>query len=287
MTASQLVRRLMLALCFSMVVAVVFAQAQQGEKEYVPVERQDGKDVVWLPTAQALVDNMLDMAKVTSQDYVIDLGSGDGRLVITAAKRGARALGIEYNPDMVALSKRNATKEGVSDRAQFIKADLYESDFSQATVITMFLLPEINMKLRPRILNLKPGIRIVSNSFDMADWYADETAKIEDQQLCKEYCTAYLWIVPAKVEGAWKLPQGELVLQQSFQMISGTLNSGGKMVPIANGRLRGEQITFSVGPAWYTGRVSGDAMSGTFGPAGGTATWTATRTGQGVQAPSK
>jgi precorrin-6B methylase 2 len=287
MIQSRFVRRLMLALCFSMAVTVVFAQAQQGEKEYVPVERQNGKDVVWLPTAQALVDRMLDMAKMTSQDYVIDLGSGDGRLVITAAKRGARALGIEYNPDMVALSKRDAAKEGVSDRAQFIKADLYESDFSQATVITMFLLPEINLKLRPRILNLKPGTRIVSNSFDMSDWYADETAKIEDQQACKEYCTAYLWIVPAKVEGTWKLPQGELVLQQTFQMISGTLNSGGKMVPITNGRLKGEQIGFSVGPTWYTGRVSGDAMSGTFGPGGGAATWRATRIGQGAQAPSK
>jgi SAM-dependent methyltransferase len=287
MISCRLVRRLMLALCFSMVVAVVFAQAQQGEKEYVPVERQDGKDVVWLPTAQALVDNMLDMAKVTSQDYVIDLGSGDGRLVITAAKRGARALGIEYNPDMVALSKRNATKEGVSDRAQFIKADLYESDFSQATVITMFLLPEINLKLRPRILGLKPGTRIVSNSFDMSDWHADETAKIEDQKLCSEYCNAYLWIVPAKVEGAWKLPQGEFALQQTFQMVTGTLTSGGKIVPIANGRLKGEQISFSVGPTWYTGRVSGDSMSGTLGPAGGTATWTATRNGGATRAPTR
>jgi SAM-dependent methyltransferase len=224
---------------------------------------------------------------VTPQDYVIDLGSGDGRLVITAAKRGARALGIEYNPDMVALSKRNAAQEGVSDRAQFVKADLYESDFSQATVITMFLLPEINLKLRPRILNLKPGTRIVSNSFDMSDWYADETAKIDDPKLCREYCNAYLWIVPAKVEGTWKLSQGELALQQTFQMVTGTLNSGGKMVAITNGRLKGEQISFSVGPTWYTGRVSGNAMSGTFGPAGGAATWTATRVGQGVQAPSK
>jgi SAM-dependent methyltransferase len=220
---------------------------------------------------------MLDMANVTSQDYVIDLGSGDGRLVIAAAKRGARAHGIEYNPDMVALSKRNAAREGVADRATFVKADIYESDFSQATVITMFLLPEINLKLRPQILNLKPGTRIVSNSFDMSDWVADETIRIEDKQLCTEYCTAYLWIVPAKVGGTWRLPQGELVLEQRFQMISGTLDSEGKKVAITNGRLKGEQISFSVGPAWYTGRMTGDEMRGTFGTGGSGAAWSARR----------
>jgi SAM-dependent methyltransferase len=241
------------------------------------VERQDGKDVVWLPTAKSLVDRMLDMANVTSQDYVIDLGSGDGRLVIAAAKRGARAHGIEYNADMVALSKRNAAREGVADRATFVKADIYESDFSQATVLTLFLLPEINLKLRPQILNLKPGTRIVSNSFDMSDWVADETARIEDRQQCTEYCSAYLWIVPAKVEGTWRLPQGELVLQQRFQMVSGTLDSGGKTVAITNGRLKGEQISFSAGPVWYTGRVTGDEMRGTFGTGGNETAWGARR----------
>src|SRR5204863_7133732 len=127
----------------------------QQTQTFQPTIGQPGKDVVWVPTPQALVDKMLDMAKVTSQDYVIDLGSGDGRTVITAAKRGARALGIEYNPDMVDLSKRNAAVEGVTDKATFMKADLFESDFSQATVITMFLLPDINLKLRPKILDLK------------------------------------------------------------------------------------------------------------------------------------
>src|SRR5262249_17261428 len=175
-------------------------------------------------TNQALVDKMLDMAKTTAQDYVIDLGSGDGRTVITAAKRGARAMGIEYNPDMVELSKRNATKEGVTQRANFMKADLFETDFSQATVITMFLLPDINRKLRPKILDLKPGTRIVSNTFTMGDWKPDETASITDN--CSNWCTALLWIVPAKVGGTWHLPQGELKLTQTFQDVSGSLTAG-------------------------------------------------------------
>src|SRR5690349_14708089 len=165
--------------CSSFALAQATQEAPPGTKEesaYQPSVGQEGKDVVWVPTPQALVDKMLDMAKVTPKDYVIDLGSGDGRTVITAAKRGAKALGIEYNPEMVELSKRNAAKEGVSDKASFMKADLFESDFSQAQVITMFLLPSINMKLRPKILNLKPGTRIVSNTFDMEDWKPDEDA---------------------------------------------------------------------------------------------------------------
>src|SRR5882724_12992968 len=165
-----------LALCAPLAARV--AQAQPA-KEYQPEVGQAGKDVVWVPTPQALVDKMLDMSKLTPKDYLIDLGSGDGRTVITAAKRGSKALGIEYNPEMVELSKRNAAKEGVSDKANFVKADLFESDFSQAQVITMFLLPSINIKLRPKILDLKPGTRIVSNSFDMEDWKADETATAE------------------------------------------------------------------------------------------------------------
>jgi len=159
----------------------------QPANEFQPEVGQAGKDVVWVPTPQALVDKMLEMAKVTPKDYVIDLGSGDGRTVITAAKHGSKALGIEYNPDMVELSKKNAAKEGVSDKASFMKADLFESDFSQAQVITMFLLPSINLKLRPKILDLKPGTRIVSNSFDMEDWKPDQTERVEG---CTNWCTA-------------------------------------------------------------------------------------------------
>jgi hypothetical protein len=258
MLTSRLLRQLFLTLLLAVVFPQSYVLAQSAQKEYQPQVGQEGKDVIWVPTPQALVDKMLDMAKVTPQDYVIDLGSGDGRTVITAAKRGAKALGIEYNPDMVELSKRNAAKEGVSDKASFVKADLFESDLSQATVITMFLLPDINLRLRPKILDLKPGTRIVSNSFTMGEWKADETTTVKDG--CASYCTAYLWIVPAKVEGTWKLPQGEIALTQTFQMISGTLKNGSNTAQISNGKLNGDQITFTAGGAQYRGRVNGNAM---------------------------
>ena len=258
-----------LALCAALAAGV--AQAQPA-KEFQPEVGQAGKDVVWVPTPQALVDKMLEMAKLTPKDYLIDLGSGDGRTVITAAKRGSKALGIEYNPEMVELSKRNAAKEGVSDKASFRKADLFESDFSQAQVITMFLLPSINVKLRPKILNLKPGTRIVSNTFDMGEWKPDETATLPG---CNSWCTAHLWIVPAKTEGTWKLPQGELTIKQSFQMITGTLKSANATTPI-NGKLNGDQISFSAGNSSYTGRVNGNAMEGTVGGN----KWSATRAAQ-------
>jgi precorrin-6B methylase 2 len=274
MNESRLACRPFFALCLALFLACGLAQAQPA-KEYEPSVGQEGKDVVWVPTPQELVDKMLDMAKVTPKDYVIDLGSGDGRTVITAAKRGSKALGIEYNPDMVELSKRNAAKEGVGDKANFVKADLFESDFSQAQVITMFLLPSINIKLRPKILNLKPGTRIVSNSFDMEDWKADETATASG---CDHWCTAHLWIVPAKVGGTWKLPQGELNLKQTFQMISGTLRNGNVTTPIS-GKLNGDQISFTAGAAQYTGRVNGNAIEGTVkGRSDGK--WTATRAGR-------
>ena len=287
MIASRYLRQSLLALCLSVAVAAVFAQAQPAKQEYEPQVGQEGKDVVWVPTSQALVDKMLDMAKVTPNDYVIDLGSGDGRTVITAAKRGTRALGIEYNPDMVELSNRNAAKEGVSDKASFAKADLFESDFSKATVITMFLLPDINLKLRPKILDLKPGTRIVSNSFTMAEWTADETATANEAEGCRSYCTAYLWIVPAKAEGTWQQPQGELTLKQSFQMITGTLKSGANTILIANGRMRGDQITFAAGGAQYSGRVSANAIEGTVKSGGNNSKWSATRAGKPAAGPSR
>ncbi|MGE5818238.1 MAG: class I SAM-dependent methyltransferase [Deltaproteobacteria bacterium] len=258
MIAAHSIRKIVLAFSLLLFAAGAVAQAQPAKEEYQPQVGQAGKDVVWVPTPQALVDRMLDMGKVTAKDYVIDLGSGDGRTVITAAKRGAKALGIEYNPDMVELSKRNAAKEGVTDKASFVKADLFESDFSQATVITMFLLPDINLRLRPKILNLKPGTRIVSNSFDMGEWKPDETVNAGEG--CTNWCTAYLWIVPAKVEGTWKLPQGELALKQTFQMVSGTLKNGANTTQISNGKLNGDQISFTAGGTQYTGRVNGNMM---------------------------
>ena len=244
----------------------------QAAREYEPRVGQAGKDVVWVPTPDALVERMLNLANVTADDFLIDLGSGDGRTVIAAAKRGARAHGIEYNPEMVELSKRNAANERVSERATFAKEDLFQSDFSKATVITMFLLPQINLKLRPKILDLKPGTRIVSNTFDMGDWKPDQTSTVPG---CNSWCTAHLWIVPAKVEGTWNLTQGELTLKQTFQTISGTLKSASNVTPI-NGKLNGEQISFSAGNISYTGRVNGNSMEGS---TGGTK-WSATKAGK-------
>ena len=263
-------RRLLLIFVLAAVAVEASAQTQTA-KPFEPQSGQPGKDVVWVPTPQPTVDLMLDLAKVTPQDYVIDLGSGDGRTVITAAKRGATGHGIEYNPDMVALSQRNATAQGVAAKATFAKADLFESDFSKATVITMFLLPSINMQLRPKILDMKPGTRIVSNAFDMEDWQPDETGTAAN---CNQWCKAMLWIVPAKVGGTWRLGQGDLTLTQNFQMLSGTL--GG--TPIVNGRLRGDQVTFEAGGARYTGRVTGETIEGTSTSGANTSKFSASRT---------
>jgi SAM-dependent methyltransferase len=276
MVLSRFVRQSVFVLCLSVIAAGLFVQIA-ASAEYQPTVGQPGKDVVWVPTCQVLVERMLDMAKVTAEDYVIDLGSGDGRTVITAAKRGARTMGVEYNPDMVALSKKNAAAEGVGDKAVFVHGDIFETDFTKATVLTMFLLPELNLNLRPQILDLKPGTRVVSNSFTMGEWTADETALVDSKGDCGDYYTAYLWIVPAKVEGTWKLPQGDLTLKQTFQTLSGTLKSGGKTSPVTNGRLSGDQITFSVQGANYFGRVTGSTMEGTFKSTGSTGKWSATQ----------
>lgn len=255
---------LMLALVVS---APAYAQAAAGQKPFEPQVGQAGKDVVWVPTPQEVVDKMLDMAKVTKNDFVMDLGSGDGRTVITAAKRGARAMGVEYNPEMVELSKKNAAEAGVGDRATFIQADLFETDLSKADVITMFLLPSINLKLRPKILDLKPGTRIASNTFTMEDWQADETATISDG-CSSSWCTALFWVVPAKVAGTWSTPNGELQMTQTFQMISGTLGT-----QAIEGRLRGNAITFIAGTTKYSGTVNGNVIKGS-----APGSWTATKT---------
>jgi len=275
MRLSQCVRYSVMAVSISLISAGAFAQAPPATGPFQPTVGQPGKDVVWVPTPQLVVDKMLDMAKATPQDYVMDLGSGDGRTVITAAKRGIRAHGVEYNPDMVELSKQNAVAEKVADKATFVKADLFETDFSQATVITMFLLPDINLKLRPKILDLKPGTRIVSNTFTMGDWVADETVRVENG--CASYCSAYLWIVPSKVEGTWKSAQSEVRITQTFQMLSGTVVSGGNNTPITNGKMVGDQITFTAGNSQYSGRVTGGAIEGTIRTGTNSASWRATK----------
>ena len=263
------IRNFTLVLCLFL--AATSGYAQTTDNNFVPRSGQEGKDVVWVPTPQELVDAMLDLAKVTSADYVIDLGSGDGRTVITAAKRGATALGIEYNPDMVELAKRAAIEEGVSARAKFIKADLFESDFSKATVITMFLLTEINLKLRPIILDMKPGTRIVSNTFDMGEWEPDQTIHLTELNI--GWSTAHFWVVPAKVEGTWKLDGGQIKFTQTFQNISGTLTIGNAATEFS-GKLNGDKISFKAGGTEYIGTVKGNTMSGT--RAGG-GSWKATR----------
>jgi hypothetical protein len=279
MTASQFARRSIAALTLSLFAAAGFAQDKPAAQEYQPEVGQSGKDVVWVPTSQALVDKMLDLGKLTPKDFHMDLGSGDGRTVITAAKRGANSLGIEYNPDMVALSQRAAAKEGVSARARFMKADLFETDFSKADLITLFLLPDINLKLRPKILDLKPGTRIVSNSFTMGEWQHDRSVQATGKEGCESYCTAYLWIVPAKVEGTWKLPDGELTLKQTFQMLTGSLKTGGRETAV-KGRMNGDQISFKAGEAQYRGRVTGEAIKGTIKSGGGATEWSASRVGR-------
>ncbi|MBI4520523.1 MAG: class I SAM-dependent methyltransferase [Gemmatimonadetes bacterium] len=249
--------------------------AAQGQEPFTPVVGQEGKDVVWVPTPPSLVEKMLDMAEVTPQDFVVDLGSGDGRNVVAAAKRGARALGVEYNPDMVELSRRNAAEAGVGDRATFVQGDMFEADFSKATVLALFLLPDNLRRLTPKFLDLQPGTRIVGNTFGIGDWLPDATERSEDN--CESWCTALLWIVPAKVEGVWRLEDGDLALTQSFQMVSGTLTAEGVATPIVDGRLRGRDISFAAVGAAYTGRISGDTMSGTVTDGSASRAWSAKR----------
>jgi SAM-dependent methyltransferase len=231
----------------------LLAQQQTQNSGFIPRVGQPGKDVIWVPTPTELVNKMLEIAQVSSEDIVIDLGSGDGRTVIAAAKLGAHATGIEYNPDMVALSKKNAEEAGVSDKTEFIEADLFSYDLSKATVITMFLMPDINLKLRPKLLDMKPGTRVVSNTFTMGEWEPDYEVMTDENW--NSWYTALMWIIPAKVDGIWKLEKGELTLRQEFQMIYGTYSHDNKISNILEGRLNGDMITFNIDGAIYTGIV--------------------------------
>ncbi len=269
---SRFFRLTFIVIFLSSVFGSAFAQKEQTDSNFEPYSGQAGKDVVWVPTPQVLVDKMLDIAKVTSNDFVIDLGSGDGRTVITAAKRGARARGVEFNPKMVELSKRNAKKEGVSDKAEFVQGDLFLTDLSQATVITMFLLTDINLKLRPRLLALKPGTRIVTNTFRMGEWEPDETVTADD---CDSWCDALLWIVPAKADGDWQMPEGELRLEQEFQKLKGTIKTNKGRSRISEGRLNGNQITFMADDEKYSGIINGNSISGSISSDGKSRKWNA------------
>lgn len=259
-------------------VAATQGAAQTLPPLAAPRPGQPGKDVVWVPTPVPMVEKMLDMARVTPQDYVIDLGSGDGRNVIAAARRGARALGVEYNPDLVVLSRRAAVEAGVADKAIFVEGDMFEADISQATVLALFLLPDHLRRLTPKFLDLKPGSRIVSNTYDMGGgWSPDATETVRGN--CVSFCLAVLYIVPAKVAGSWHLDSGDLTLVQEYQNVSGTFEVAGIRVPVENGTLRGNEINFVINKVEYNGRVNGDNMEGV---ASGrmTRNWSATKWSQ-------
>lgn len=243
---------------------------------YAPRRGQAGKDVVWIPSEQAVVDTMLDLAGLTRDDVLFDLGSGDGRIVIGAARRGARAMGVEFDPALVDLSRRLAEEAGVSDRASFVRGDIFETDLSRATVITMFLLPELNLRLRPALLALRPGTRVVSNTFTMDDWLPDGSATVRNG--CQTWCVAFLWLVPERVEGTWQLGGSRLALRQRFQEVSGTKQDpGGDAETLEGGLLTGARIGFRVGNSLYEGVVNRERMEGTVEAPGRRDQWHATR----------
>jgi hypothetical protein len=265
--------------------AIALPAAAQKDKNYEPHVGQAGKDVIWVPTPDEVVDRMLRMAQVTPNDYVVDLGAGDGKIAIAAAKKfGARALGIEYDAEMARHAQRNVERAGVAGRARIVQGDIFVSDFSQATVVTMYLLPALNLKLRPQILDMRPGTRVVSHSFSMDDWEADEVSSLDGRR-------AYYWVVPAKVAGTWMLDfagggaagKHELALEQRFQNFEGTVALGSLLGGLREARLRGFQIAFAyVDNAGvrreFSGRVSGARMEGSFRADNGTeGRWSATK----------
>jgi hypothetical protein len=268
------------ALLFAAFLAFALPAGAQP-KEYEPQVGQSGKDVIWVPTPDEVVDRMLRMAQVTPSDFVVDLGAGDGKIAIAAAKKfGARSMGIEYNPEMAKHAMRNAEKAGVAGKAKIVQGDIFASDFTHATVVTMYLLPALNMKLRPQILQMRPGTRVVSHSFTMEDWEPDETSSMDGRR-------AYFWIVPANVMGSWTLEAAgekrELALEQKFQKIEGSVVAGSMHMGLRDARLRGAAISF----AWvdqagvrrdFSGRVTGGRMEGSFRADNGTeGRWTATK----------
>ena len=225
---------------------------------YKPTVGQPGKDAVWVPTSHAMVEKMLDHAGVTPQDFVIDLGSGDGRTIIAAARRGARGLGVEYNADLVEFARREAAAANVADKAAFEQGDMYEADISKATVLALFLLPSNLEKLASKFLALPPGTRIVVNTFWMDDWTPDDTQTMQDG--CDSWCTSHLIIVPASVEGRWRAADGVLSLTQKYQMVEGTYTDASGTSRPVTGRLRGNAITLSVGATEYEGAVRGSSI---------------------------
>jgi SAM-dependent methyltransferase len=270
----------LVALAWLLLAAGARAQAPPpaaAQPPYVPKVGQAGKDVVWVPTPPALVETMLDLAKVTRDDFVIDLGSGDGRNIIAAARRGARGLGVEFNPAMVALSQQNAREAGVADRATFVEGDMYVADISKATVMAIYLLPTNMDTLLPRFQALTPGTRIVANTFGFSDWDPDERDVVKESA-CSDWCEALLWVVPARLAGRWLLDSGALLeVTQMHQVLHGTLRDEGVREPVVQARVRGYEVSFTVGERLFTGRLSGDRIDGTERRGGVSRPWHATR----------
>jgi hypothetical protein len=248
--------------------AVSVTHAQSSPKPYEPVIAQAGKDVIWVPTPNDLVVQMLETAKVNSSDLVYDLGAGDGKIPIQAARQfGARAVGIEFNPDMAMLARQNAHKAGVSDKVTIVTGDIFKEDFSNATVVTLYLLTSLNIKLKPTILDMKPGTRVVSNSFMMGEWEPDQTISPDVGG------RGYFWIVPAKVQGDWSINDlpgmttALLSLNQKFQKVEGTLTFSDNSSQPITGRLNGTQLTFTYQnakgkPQTFVGEVSSKKING-------------------------
>lgn len=265
-------RQLIAAACACLALPFLSGCAQTpAREEYKPTVGQAGKDVIWVPTPDAVVQRMLDMAEVRRGERLVDLGSGDGKIAIAAAKRGARARGIEFNPDMVTLSRRNARDAGVE--VDFQQGDIFQADFSDADVVTLYLLPSLNEKLRPILLDMKPGTRVTSHQFTMGAWPPDRTDDVSGRD-------AHLWIVPAKVAGTWNVRVGEeapmqVQLQQQFQKLEGHALVAGNRVPLELASLRGTAIRFDVragsaGTLRFEGTAdNGGRMSGTVANAAG------------------
>lgn len=242
-------------------------------------------DVHFVPTPQAVVDRMLEMAQVSSEDYVVDLGSGDGRIPVTAAlKYGARAYGVDLDPQRIKEANENAKRNNVTDKVKFEQKDLFETQIKDATVVTMYLLSSINLRLKPRLLEeLRPGTRVVSHAFNMGSWEPDDSDTVQNSNI-------YFWIIPAKVDGRWNVQDDNekftVTLKQEFQKISGTADINGRAVPLKEARLRGDLISFSVDtgkgqPRVFTGRVDGDTIRAAEAPGGAPAghakKWSASR----------
>ncbi|HUQ87180.1 MAG TPA: class I SAM-dependent methyltransferase [Vicinamibacterales bacterium] len=267
----------LLSVVFVLLSSFAYAQPPAGQKPFEPVSGQAGKDVVWVPSPPDMVNKLMELARVTPNDFVIDLGSGDGRNVIAAAKLGARALGVEYNPDMVALSRKLAQEAGVAEKAQFVQSDMYEYDISKATVMALFLLPVNMNRLAPKFFNLAPGSRIVANTFGIDGWEPDVRVTLPPSSECESWCEALLWIVPAKIAGTWTMPNGSLTLTQEYQAVQGTLTTSGRSHTVVMGRLKGEELTFIADGVTYKAVATGNSMTGTATSPKGEVGWTAVR----------